>query len=48
MSSIREKFKGKRVALLGFGIENQAFLAWLVKEKIEGDNNADHKEQEDY
>ncbi|MCK5211236.1 UDP-N-acetylmuramoyl-L-alanine--D-glutamate ligase [Candidatus Parcubacteria bacterium] len=35
MSSIREKFKGKRVALLGFGIENQAFLGWLQKQKIE-------------
>jgi len=35
MSSILGKFKGKRVALLGFGIENQAFLKWLQKQKID-------------
>lgn len=35
MSSVLQKFKGKKVALLGFGIENQAFLGWLQKQKID-------------
>ena len=35
MSSVIEKFKNKNVCLLGFGIENQAFLDYLIKKEIE-------------
>ena len=35
MSSLIEKFKNKKICLLGFGIENQALLDYLIKKKIE-------------
>ncbi|MCD4762051.1 UDP-N-acetylmuramoyl-L-alanine--D-glutamate ligase [bacterium] len=35
IKQLKKAFKGKKIALLGFGIENQAFLGWLQKQKID-------------